>query len=124
MTIQWDPWHAVTVTGTVIVEADPEFEDDVELRFDVTHPEPHENGCPKNCMTQQAIDEQADTDLPSVPGVYRIRAWGEYWPATLAGDAAEFDGGVEAEPVAAARRERDRATVAGIAAVSGMDGAQ
>lgn len=43
---EWDPWHTVTVTGTVIVEADPEFEDDVELRFDVTHPEPHENGCP------------------------------------------------------------------------------
>lgn len=101
MTIQWDPWHAVTVTGTVIVEADPEFEDDVELRFDVTHPEPHENGCPEHCMTQQEIDQGTAHGLPTEPGAYRIRAWGEYWPATLAGDPAEFDGGVEVELVEA-----------------------
>jgi hypothetical protein len=98
-----DPWHTVTVTAVTVPAKSPEFEDDVELRFDVVHPEPHENGCPENCMTQHEIYEQAD-GLPTEPGVYRVRAWGEYWPATLAGDPAEFDGGAEVERVEAVAR--------------------
>lgn len=118
MTIKWDPWHTLTVTavpvpvpvpavpvpvpGTADAE-NPDDPDDVELVFALEHPEPHGNGCPEHCMTQQEIDQGSAHGLPTEPGVYRIRAWGEYWPATLAGDAAEFDGGVEAEPVAVAR---------------------
>ena len=94
MTATWDPWHIVTVTTSVVAEADPEFEDDVELHFHVTHPEPHENGCPNNCMTQQEIHEQTADGLPTKPGIYRIRAWGDYWPGNLACEA-DWDGGVE-----------------------------
>lgn len=96
MTIQWDPWHTVTVTGTVNYEVGPDEDPDYDLEFEVAHPEPHENGCPENCMTQQEIDQGAD-GLPTEPGTYRIRAWGEHWPATMAGDPAEFDGGIEVE---------------------------
>lgn len=92
MTVTWDPWHTVTVTAVTSVESD----EDHDLVWDVTHPEPHQNGCPKQCMTQQAIDEQADTDLPTEPGVYRIRAWGDYTPAGLAVDE-DWDGGIEVE---------------------------
>lgn len=102
MTIHWDPWHTVTVTEAVVLEGDAKNEDDVEIRYDVTHPEPHENGCPQHCMTQQEIDQGSAEELPTEPGVYEIRAWGEYWPATLAGDPAEFDGGIEVKKLEAA----------------------
>ena len=99
MTIHWDPWHTVTATAITSCadEAAALADGDYDLEFDVTHPEPHENGCPDNCMTQQEIDQGIADGLPAEPGVYRIRAWGEYWPATPAGDPAEFDGGIKVE---------------------------
>lgn len=99
MTITWDPWHTVTVTAVTNVDCD-EDHDDYELVFTVEHPHPHENGCPENCMTQQAIDEQCDSDLPTGPGVYQIRAWGDYFPGNLACEP-DWDGGVEVKAVEA-----------------------
>lgn len=95
---EWDPWHTVTVSAVTIAgTGNDEYADDVETKYEVVHPEPHENGCPERCMTQQEIDQGGADGLPTEPGVYRIRAWGEYWPATMCGDPAEFDGGIEVE---------------------------
>lgn len=93
MTIHWDPWHTVTVTAITNAENTVDYED-CEFVFEVEHPEPHENGCPDDCMTQQEIDGQFAEGLPTEPGTYQIRAWGEYWPANQVCQA-DFDGGVE-----------------------------
>lgn len=100
MTIQWDPWHTVTVTAVTscVDEAAALADGDYDLTFEVQHPEPHDNGCPENCMTQQEIDQGCADGLPTGPGVYRIRAWGEYFPGNQVCDP-DYDGGIEVERV-------------------------